>query len=154
MVLLLLAIPALADSGLFPYIRNKDTVTLVLPGGECGARVVSRKLDQLTLRLKKKTSACGERGSLVTLSRVDVRDVVNNRPRVVRDSGDSPTALCAIGAMSFLGAPAAYAIGEKTGSDAAALAVFLGSGFAGALLCRDRGARYTVFTDRIAPTQP
>jgi hypothetical protein len=153
-VLLLCAIPALADSGLFPYILNKDTVTLVLPVGECNAKVVSRNLNGLTLRLKKKTAACGERGSLVTVSRADVRDVVNNRPRVERIPPDSPAAVCAIGAMSFLGAPAALAIGEGAGSDVGALAALVGTGVAGALLCHDRSARYTVFTGRIAPALP
>ena len=152
--LVLLATPAMADSSLFREIRNRDSVTLVLPSSECDAQVVSRSLDHLTLELKKKTPGCGERKSLVALSRFSVTDVVDNRRRMVHDPGQSRAALCALAAMTLVGAPGALAIGETTGSDPAALLVLFGSAIGGAVLCRERGARYTVFADQIVPAQP
>ena len=154
MALVFLAMPVLADSRLFPEIRNKDTVTLVLPNGECDAKVVSRSLDRLTLRLKNKTTGCGKREAFVTLSRFSVSDVVDNRRRIVRDPGQSRAAFCALAALTLVGAPSALAIGETTGSDPAALLVLFGSAIGGAVLCRERGARYTIFTDQIIFAQP
>jgi hypothetical protein len=63
----------------FLPIRNKDTITLVLPNSECQTKVAGRNLDQLTLRLESKPSVCGAPKSLVVLSNPDVREVVNNR---------------------------------------------------------------------------
>ena len=154
MALVLLAIPAMADSSQFREIRTKDTVTLVLPSSECDATVVSRNLNQLTLRLKKKTVGCGERQALVALSRVSVSDVVSNRRRTVRDPGQSRAAFCGIAALTLVGAPGALAVGEMTGSGPVALLVLFGSAVGGAALCRERGTRYTVFADQIAPAQP
>jgi hypothetical protein len=153
-VLVMLAIPAVADSGLFHEIRSKDAITLVLPNGECNAKVVSRNLDQLTLRLKRKTAACGERASLMTLKPIDVRDVVNNRGRIAHYPGESASGFCAAIAMALVGAPGGYAIAAKTGSGPLAIMVLFGSGVGGAALCRQRGTHYTVFTDRIVPAQP
>jgi hypothetical protein len=119
----ILAIPALADSGLFYQIRDKDTITLVLPNGECGAKMVSRNLDQLTLRLERNTDPCGERKSLVVLSRLDVRDVLNTK----QHQNESQAGLCAAAAMALAGAPIAEAIGEMTRSDPAAILVLLKS---------------------------
>jgi len=149
--LIILAIPAMADSGLFHKIANKDTVTLVLPNGECDAKVLSRRLDQLTLRLKTTTDACGAGKSRMVLLRTDVQDVVNNTRGFAREPR---VASCAAAAVALLGAPAALAIGAKTGNDPAALLVLLGSGLGGAVLCRQRGSSYTVFTDRIALAEP
>ena len=150
----ILAVPAMADSGLFHQIRTKEAVTLVVPKGECDARVVSRSLDQITLRLNATTGACGESRMPIVLMRADVRDVVDNR----RESGHgvhrSRAGACAAAAMGVVGAPAAYAIGAATESGPAALFVLFGSGVAGAALCRERGPRYTVFTERITPAQP
>ena len=154
MALVLLAMPAIADSRLFREIRSKDTVTLVLPNSECDARVVSRGLDQLTLRLKKKTAGCGERNALIALSRFSVSDVVNNRRRVVHDPGQSRAALCGIAAFTLIGAPGALAVGETTGSSPVALLVLVGSAVGGAVLCREKGTRYTVFADQIGAAQP
>ncbi len=154
MALVLLAMPAVADSRLFREIRSKDTVTLVLPSSECDARVVSRSLDQLTLRLKKTTAGCGERDALMALSRFSVSDVVNNRRRIVHNPGQSRAAFCGIAAFTLIGAPGALAVGETTGSDPVALLVLFGSAIGGAVLCRERGTRYTVFADEIVATQP
>lgn len=153
MALMLLAMPAVADSRLFREIRTKDTLTLVLPSSECDARVVSRSLDQLTLRLTKKTAGCGERNSLVALSRCSVSDVVDNRRRIVHVPGQSRAAFCALAAVTLVGAPGGLAVGETTGSDPAALLVLFGSAIGGAVLCRERGTRYTVFSDQIIPAQ-
>jgi hypothetical protein len=152
--LVLLAMPAIADSRLFREIRTKDTVTLVLPSIECDAKVVTRGAEQLTLRLKKKNPGCGERNALVTLSRYSVSDVVDNRRRIVHDPGQSRAAFCAIAALTLVGAPAGLAVGETTGSDSVALLVLFGSAIGGAVLCRERGTRYTVFTDRIVSGKP
>ena len=154
LAIVFLAMPAVADSRLFREIRNKDTVTLVLPNSECDAKVVSRNLDQLTIRLKKKTAGCGERNSLVALSRASVSDVVDNRRRIVHDPGQSRAAFCALAAITLVGAPGGFAIGETTGSGPAALLVLFGSAVGGAVLCRERGTRYTIFSDQIFPTQP
>ena len=152
--LTILAIPVFADSGLFHQIRKKDAVTLVLPNGECDARVVRRTLDQLTLRLKTTTGACGESRVPIVVLRGDVQDVVDNR----RDSGHDPRwprpGFCAAAAMALVGAPGAYAVGAATGSGPATLLVLFGSGVAGAALCRERGSHYTVFTGRITTVQP
>jgi hypothetical protein len=151
-VLVFLTIPAVADSRLFREVRKKDTVSLVLPNGECAGRVVSRNLDQLTLRLEKKAADCGDRGSLITVSRGDVTDVVDNK---LRDRGDlSFGPHCEILAMSLVGAPGAFAIGEKTGSSAAALSIFLGSAVAGAYLCRQRGPHFTIFAEGLSLLKP
>jgi hypothetical protein len=154
MALALLAMPAMPDSRLFREIRSKDAVTLVLPNSECDAKVVSRSLDQLTLRLKKKTAGCGEREALVTLSRFSVSDVLHNGRRMVHDPGQSRAAFCGMAAMTLVGAPGALAIGETTGSGPVALLVLFGSAVGGAVLCRDRGTRYTVFADEIVPVKP
>src|SRR5207302_9712731 len=114
--LLVLTIPAWADSDLFERIQVKDSVTLVLPAGECKARVQSRRLDQLTVKLKEKNNVCGQKGSLVDLSRPDVHDVVDHRRVHLsnRGRGDLPAGgECAIAAMALVGAPGAYAVGEK-----------------------------------------
>ena len=154
MALVLLAMPAIADSRLFREIRSKDTVTLVLPNSECDAKVVSRSLDQLTLRLKKKTAGCGERNELIVLSRFSVSDVVENRRRAVHDPGQSWAAFCGIAALTLVGAPGALAVGETTGSGPLGLLVLFGSAVGGAVLCRERGTRYTVFSDEIVPAKP
>ena len=52
-------------------------------------------------------------------------------------------------AAALVGAPAAFAINQKTGSEGGALAALVGAGVAGALLCRERGSRYTVFIERV-----
>jgi len=154
---LLLIVPAFADSELFQHLRTRRTVELVLPGGECRAKVVNRTLDRLTLRLSRKSGACGPPGSLVTVSEADVRRVVDNRPRRPSRSRDPelpPAAFCAIGAMSLVGAPSAFAIGEGLNNDPLALAVFAGTGIAGALICHDWNPRYTIFAERITPVSP
>ena len=154
MALVFLAMPAIADSRLFREIRNKDTVTLVLPNSECDAKVVSRSLDQLTLRLKKKTAGCGERKAMVALSRFSVSDVVDNRRRIVHNPGQSRATFCALAALTLVGAPGGLAVGETTGSGPVALLVLFGSAVGGAVLCRERGTRYTVFSDQLVPAQP
>jgi hypothetical protein len=154
MALVFLAMPALADSRLFREIRNKDTVTLVLPNGECDAKVVSRNLNELTLRLKKKTAGCGEHNAIIALSRFSVSDVVDNRRRILHGPSQSWAAFCTTAAITLVGAPSALAIGETTGSDPAALLILFGSAIGGAVLCRERGARYTVFINDIISAQP
>jgi len=153
MALALLAMPAVADSMLLREIRPRDTVTLVLQNGECDAKVVGRSLDQLTLRLKKNTAGCGEREALVTLSRFSVSDVVDNRSRIVHKPGQSRAAFCGIAALTLVGAPGALAVAETTGSGSVAVLVLFGSAVGGAVLCRERGTRYTVFSDQIIPAQ-
>jgi len=152
--LTILAVPAVADSRLFHEIRKRDAVTLVLPNGECDARVVGRSLDQLSLQLNATTGTCGESTVRIVLQRADVQDVVDNR----RDLGHGPRGprpgSCAAAAMALVGAPGASAIGAATGSGPATLLVLFGSGVAGAALCRERGSHYTVFTGRITPVQP
>ncbi len=147
--LLAASMPALADAGLFDQIRDKNTVTLVLPAGECRAKVVARRLDQLTLAIESKTSPCGAPRSLVTLMRSHVRDV----SRKHRPPRNPLPGICAFAGIAFVGAPAAVAIGEKTGNGEAAVAVLLGSGVGGALLCRDRGSGYTILAERVTPVR-
>ena len=147
--LLAASIPALADVGLFEQIGNKSSVTLVLPAGECSAKVVGRKLDELTLVLDSKTNPCGPPKALVTLIRSDVRDVVRKH----RPLRDPLPGICAWAGIAFVGAPAALAIAEKTGNAVAATVVLFGSGVGGALLCRDRGRRYTILAERVGPVQ-
>ncbi|HYL75342.1 MAG TPA: hypothetical protein VEU96_14110 [Bryobacteraceae bacterium] len=151
--LALLSMPMVADSGLFLQIRDKDTVTLVVPNGSCDAKVVSRSLDRLTLKLQRKTGPCGERDSLVSLSRMDVQDVAGNTRRG-RHSGESRAGFCAAAATALVGAPSALAISEGAGNEPVALLVLLGSAVGGAILCRERHTRYTIFTERIVPSQP
>ena len=149
--LMLLAVSSVADSGLFPYIRSRDSITLILPSGECRGKVVTPGSDRLIVRLGKKRAACSVGGSLVTVSRADVRDIERNRPW--HGPGDSQVPFCAANAL-FIGGPLAYAIGEKTQSDGAALLALFGSAAVGGFLCRDRSARYTVVTDRVTPMLP
>jgi hypothetical protein len=142
-----LAIPAVADPALFHQIRNKDTVAVVLPNGECDTKVVRRKLDQITLKLKRKTAACGERNALVEVSVPDVRDVVTNR----RGSHDDPsqTARCAGVLTASIGAPVAFVVGAKTESSGAVWAVLLGSAVGASFVCRQKGSDYTIFAGQI-----
>ena len=153
MALVLLVTPAMADSSQFREIRTKDTVTLVLPDSECDATVVSRNLNQLTLRLKKKTAGCGERQALVALSRVSVSDVLDNKRRTAHDPGRSRAAFCGHTALALVGAPGALAVAQSSGSGPLGLLVLFGSAAGGAVLCRDRGTHYTVFSDEIVPAQ-
>ena len=152
--LAVLGVPAVADSRLFHQIRKRDAVTLVVPKGECGARVVNRSLDQLTLRLNATTDACGANRLSIVLLRADVQDVVDNRREFGHGPRGSRAGACAAAAMGLVGAPGAYAIGAATESGPAALLVLFGSGVAGAALCRERGPHYTVFTERISPARP
>jgi hypothetical protein len=151
--LIVFGIPAWADPGLFDKIHKKDVIPLVLPNGHCDARVVSREPNQLTVRLKGTTDACGERKSLAQLSRSDVQDVVDERRSTAYAPGESPVAHCVILVTTGAASTAGLAVGEATGSNLALLSVVAGSGIAAALLCR-QGPRYTVFTDRIVPAQP
>ena len=148
-LLLLFAVSAVADSGLFPYIHIKDSIRLVLPNAECETKVVGRGMDRLTLRLKGNTATCGRHGSEVELSRADVRDVSRKRHR---REGDP--AVCAGLAFAFVGAPVGQYFGEKYESNAATLGAAVGSVLAGAPLCRDRSGRYTVTADRIHSGRP
>jgi len=150
--LVLLSMQVVADSGLLRQIREKDRITVVLPGGACDAKVVNRTLDQLKLKLGRKAGACGERDSMVVLSRMDVQDVVNNRR--TNDLHESRAGFCAAAAMALVGAPSALAIAEGAGNGPVALLVLFGSGVGGAVLCRERHTRYTIFAERIAPAQP
>jgi len=75
----LIVVPAIAETPDFENLRHNQTVTLIVPGAQCEAKVVSRQPDQLTLSLKKTTSACGQRNSRVTLSREDTWDIRDER---------------------------------------------------------------------------
>ena len=146
----LFVMPAAADVGLFQKIRRGDQIRLVVPNGECDAKVVSRKVDQLGVKLKTTTSACGARESLIVVSRADVRDVLNKR----HWSRNKLLSAACILPFFALGPPAAYGVGEKTGNGGAALAVLFGSAAAGAVVCRPRGTTYVLFADHFAPAQP
>ena len=148
--LLMLTTPLVADSGGFYQIRNKDSITLVLPNGECHAKVVSRILDQLTLKLESKASVCGEPKSLMVLSRLDIMDVVNNRRR----DREWLAPVCGVAALIFVGAPAGAAVAEETGSRVATSLVVAGSILGGAFLCGKHGSHYTVLAERVVPAQP
>lgn len=146
--LVLATTPGAAHPRLFYKIHDKEAITLVLPTGHCNAKVVSRETDELTVRLKRTTNACGERTSLVRLSRSDIRDVMDDRHSPEPDSGQ-----CALIGMAAAGTTAGRAVGELTGSNLALLSIIGAGGVAGALLCRE-SHRITVFTDRIVPAQP
>jgi hypothetical protein len=148
LILVLLTRPGAADPHLFDKIRDKQIITLALPNGHCDAKVVRRDLDELTVRLKKTTNACGERKSLVRVSRGDVWDVVDDRA-----SHQAFSAHCAALVWTALVSTAGVAVGEATGSNLAGWSILGISGVAGALLCRDRHS-VIVFTDRMAPAQP
>jgi len=148
LILMLLTIPGAADPGLFYRIHPNDAITLVLPNGHCEAKVVTRDLDELTVRLNRTTNVCGDRKSLVRLSRSDIWDVMDDRR-----SPDPDSAHCVIMAMVVAASTAGFAVGEVTGSNLASLSIVGVSGIAGALLCRERH-RIAVFADRIVPAKP
>jgi hypothetical protein len=106
------------------------------------------------LRLKSRTAACGQSGSLVTLSRADVRDVTFNDRHRLKHQTEPLSGVCAARIATLVGIPAGLYTTARTGSGAGGLTVLLASAAAGAILCHDRGARYTVFAERIAPVLP
>ena len=147
--LTLLAGPLAADPALFDFVRTKQIIVLVLPDGACDAKVVRREPGRLTARLKKTTRLCGSHGALVTVPRDAVRDVA-----YVRSARPEPST-CAIGAIALVGVPAAQYLGsDAVGTQTGALAVLAASGIVGGWLCRDRGPRYAIVTDRLTPAQP
>jgi hypothetical protein len=147
-ILALVTTPGAADPRLFDKIHSKDTITLALPNGHCDAKVVKHELDELTVRLKRTTTACGERKLLARLSRSAVWDVVDDR-----QSHEPFSAHCAALVMTAVWSTAGLAVGEVTGSNLAGGSILGAGAVAGALLCRERHP-VIVFTDRIAPTQP
>ena len=151
--MVLFVIPIEAEPGLFYRIRNKDTVALVLPGGECEAKVVRRELDQLTLRLKKTTGACGAEKALVRLSFQDVEDVSDNR-RPTSSSWVWPKVCSAAGLVLGAYAGGAVVVKLKIESLAPVLPFMAAGGIGGALLCRDRGSGYSVFSRRVLVVVP
>lgn len=151
--LTLFVIPVVAEPGLFHQIRNKAVVTLVMPQGECEAEVVQRALDQLTLRLKKTTDACGKVSSRVRLSLRDVEDIVDNRRPAVHGGDMSRSKACALFGL-LLGGYAGVAVAEKTGRDEPVVPLIAAGGIGGAVLCRDRGSRFSVFIKQVVRAQP
>lgn len=146
------ATSASADPVLFERIHKKNVIEIVIPGGECEARVVKRALDELTVRLKNTTAACGQANALVTLSRSNLRDVVDNR----RSTGYAPRGsqggqCAAIG--TALAVPAGIAVGVLARNVWASLGIFAGGGVATAIVC-NKDTHYTVFLDHIDPAQP
>ncbi len=158
LALMLLSTHAMADSRLFDKVHKNDTITMVLPNGECDAKVVKRELDELTVRLKETTQTCGPRDSLVTVSRIDVQDVVDERPyRHHPGPGLSPAGVCTVTVAVAVMATAGQYVGETAG-DGPGLAVTGGGVVAGAALCHSlfspHGPRYSVFTVHITLVQP
>lgn len=156
--LALLSEPAAADPALFDNIHKNDTIRMVVANGECDGKVIDRDVDQLTVSLEKTTQACGPKHALVTVSRNDVQDVVDERPSGQR-SGPHITAagFCTTIVGTAMAVTAGQLVGETKG-DGAALAVTGGGIGAGAILCHlafhRRGVRYSVFTDRVGGAQP
>ena len=75
---------------MFDQIHEKNAVTLVLSDGPFDAKVVRREPEHLTVRLKNTTRTCGQRKSLVAVSRSDVQDIVDRHSVVPRpDTSDS-----------------------------------------------------------------
>ena len=146
-VLVTFALPAWADPALFEKIHKRNVIEIVLPGGECEARVVRRALDELTVKLKSSTSACGSANALMTLSRSNLRDVVDDRGAMGYGPRRSGAGQCAaIG--SALIVPAGIAVGILTRSPWASLGIFTGGGVATGILC-NKATRYTVFVEQI-----
>jgi len=133
-------------------VRPKDHVTLALPTGQCQAQIVADTTDDITLRLKKKTAACGNHGAIVRLARADIRRVTDGREE--SRQRDSVVGGCA--AVAFLPTlGAALTVGEK--HDAAVVPVLLGIPLAAELACAAlmaHGSRYTIFAERITPVSP
>ena len=128
LMLVLLAIPAAADLGLFDQIHEKDAVTLVLPDGPCDAKVVKREPRQLTVGLKDTTRTCGKRKSLFMVSRSDVQDVVDRHSITPRpDSSGSGQCLGKLGLGVLL---AGYGVASKTESEPRGLLVMAVGGIA------------------------
>jgi hypothetical protein len=144
--LLLLAIPAAADQRLFDRITATDSVRVVLPGGHCEATVIGRGSDRLALALKETTTACGDRGAIVTVYRSDTYDVAEKSARRIR----GPAARMAARSAAVVMVVSSISLGA-TRSRPLALARIGGAvaaaGAASALANRSRG--YIVATERI-----
>ena len=151
--MVLLAIPAAADPGLFDQIHEKDAVTVVLPDGPCDAKVVRREPGQLTIRLTSTTRTCGKRKSLFTVSRSDVQDIVDRHsiePRPDRSGAGQCLGKLGLGVLW-----AGYGVASATQSEPPGLLVWAIGGIAVAAYCHEaRRPRYGVFTDRIVSAQP
>ncbi len=150
--------PAPPDPALIQEIHDKQVIRLVLPNGQCDAKIESRDSDQLILTLKKTTSVCGKRNSSIRLLRADIEDVEDNRPRRQRPGpGMSKAGFCTVAIATVVAASAGQYVGETVG-DWQGLAVIAGGAVAGAVLCHGvfhhRDARYSVFARRIIPAQP
>ena len=156
----LITTPALANPQLFEQLRTNQTVTVVLPNAECEATVVRHEADLLTLSLKKTTQACGKRNSLVTLSRPTVDDIIDERPATHRrhrhkDPEMSRAGFCTLLGAVFIAAPASFAAGENSSSNAPGVAALVGgvalsAGVCYGLLFRP-SPRYTIFTSSLLP---
>src|SRR5882724_2207984 len=137
LTLVLLAIPAAADPGLFGQIHEKDAVTVVLPDGPCDAKVVRREPGQLTVSLKITTRTCGKRKSLFTVSRSDVQDIVDRHSIVPRpDTSDSGQCL---GKLMLGPLLAGRGVMEATRSEPPGLLVMVVGGIAVAAYCHEPG---------------
>ena len=155
------AVPACADPRQFAGIHQRQVVRIVLPNAQCDAKVVSRTPDQLTLALRKTTSACGKRNALVSVSRTDVENVIDEKPsrqerRDELQTGiPSAAGVCTIIGATLVAGTAGLAVGELKG-DGPAIAVTAGGAAISAVICygflsRSR-PRYSVFTSRITAT--
>jgi hypothetical protein len=153
LILVLLTIPAAADTGLFNQIHVKDAVTLVLPDGPCDAKVIRREPGQLTVSLKITTRTCGKRKSLFTVSGSDVQDIVDRRSIVPRPD-TSGSGQC-LGKLMLGPLLAGRGVMEATQSEPPGLLVMVVGGIIVAVYCHEpRRPRYGIFTDRIVPAQP
>lgn len=146
------ATSASADPALFERIHKRNVVQIVIPGGECEGKVVRRALDELTVKLKTTTAACGQANALVTLSRSDLRDVVDNRASMGYGPRGSRGGKCTAIAAPLI-VPATVVVGILTRNVWATLAISAGGGVAAGILC-NKETNYTVFLDQIGPAQP
>ena len=140
-----IAAEATADDRDFHKINRGAAILTVTPQGECAGVVTRRQMDSLTVRLTQPASPCGKQDSQIEIAKGDVTDVVNSA-RSSSLGRHAPQTCAKLGALA--GLVLAERVGAATQS-ANALILLPAAGIAGALLCRDRGPKYTVFAGRL-----
>ena len=138
----LVAVPAWADPAYFSLVRKGQLIRVMLPSGYCDARVQQRDADRLTLKLKKTTTQCGQRGTTVSLSRNNVREVFRNQP------SHNETKHLVVLVATFPLIVAFQAVVYATESLTLGLATLF-AGFAGLELLWPRPPQYEIVADQV-----
>lgn len=143
----LLALPGLkAQQASLMDIHKGRVIRLNLPAGYCEAKVLQSSTDQILLKLKNTTAACGTRGAVVSVSGSDVRNVSRNRLSWSGRAGKATVMAAASVGLIVTGMALAF----RTGNGALGAAVIV-AGPISLWFLSPRPVLYDIFADRVRP---